>query len=152
MKVEICSFTGYKIYPSRGRLFVRSDSRIFRFIDSKTESLFHQGKNPRKIAWTTVFRRQHKKGISEEVAKKRTRRAVKSNRGFVGADWQAIKAKRSEKPEVRAAARAQAIKKAKEERKKAAAEKKTSAPAHQQQKFSKMQSRGAQTKVKPTSR
>ncbi|KAJ1673204.1 ferric-chelate reductase, partial [Spiromyces aspiralis] len=121
--VEICSFTGYKIYPGRGRLFVRSDSRIFRFIDSKTESLFHQSKNPRKIAWTVVYRRHHKKGVSEEVSKKRTRRTVKANRGFVGADWQTIKAKRSEKPEVRAAARASAIKKAKEDKKKQAEKK-----------------------------
>ena len=27
-KVEIDSFSGYKIYPSRGRLFVRSDSKV----------------------------------------------------------------------------------------------------------------------------
>ena len=38
---------------------------MFRFQRGKTESLFLQRKNPRRIAWTVLFRRQHKKGISE---------------------------------------------------------------------------------------
>ena len=49
----------------QGKLYVRGDSKIFRFQRGKTESLFLQRKNPRRIAWTTLFRRQHKKGISE---------------------------------------------------------------------------------------
>ncbi|EJD33755.1 Rpl24Ap, partial [Auricularia subglabra TFB-10046 SS5] len=72
-KLEIDTFSGYKIYPSKGKLFVRGDGKIFRFSTSKTESLTHQRKNPRKIAWTVVYRRMHKKGITEEVAKKRAR-------------------------------------------------------------------------------
>lgn len=28
MKVEICAFSGNKIYPGRGRLYVRSDNRV----------------------------------------------------------------------------------------------------------------------------
>lgn len=51
--------------------------QTFRFSGSKTESLFLQRKNPRKIAWTQVYRRMHKKGITEEVAKKRSRKNVK---------------------------------------------------------------------------
>merc|ERR1711964_927095 len=72
------TFSGEKIYPGKGKLYVRGDSKIFRFQNGKTESLFLQRKNPRRIAWTVLFRRQHKKGISEEVAKKRSRRTVKS--------------------------------------------------------------------------
>lgn len=72
---------------------------------SKEESLFLQRKNPRKIAWTTVFRRVNKKGVSEEVAKKRSRKTVKHQRGVVGADAQAILAKRNQQPAVRAAQR-----------------------------------------------
>ena len=49
----------------QGKLYVRGDSKIFRFQNGKTESLFLQRKNPRRIAWTTLYRRQHKKGISE---------------------------------------------------------------------------------------
>ncbi len=50
---------------SQGKLYVRGDSKIFRFQNGKTESLFLQRKNPRRIAWTTLYRRQHKKGITE---------------------------------------------------------------------------------------
>ena len=53
------------IHSLQGKLFVRSDSKIFRFQNGKSESLFLQRKNPRKISWTTLYRRQHKKGISE---------------------------------------------------------------------------------------
>ena len=49
----------------QGKLYVRGDSKIFRFQNGKTESLFLQRKNPRRIAWTVLFRRMHKKGISE---------------------------------------------------------------------------------------
>lgn len=53
------------IFEIQGKLYIRGDSKIFRFQNGKTESLFLQRKNPRRIAWTTLFRRQHKKGISE---------------------------------------------------------------------------------------
>jgi large subunit ribosomal protein L24e len=59
------SFSGAQIYPGKGKLYIRGDSKIFRFQNGKTESLFLQRKNPRKISWTTLYRRQHKKGISE---------------------------------------------------------------------------------------
>merc|ERR1712183_1097894 len=114
------TFSGQKIYPGKGKLFVRSDSKVFRFQNGKTESLFLQRKNPRRIAWTTLYRRQHRKGISEEVAKKRSRRTVKHQRAIVGASLDVIKERRSQRPEARTAARTAAIKEGKE--KKAAAE------------------------------
>jgi len=117
MKVEIDTFSGYKIYPSRGRLFVRGDSKIFRFATSKNESLFLQRKNPRKIAWTQVYRRMHKKGITEEVAKKRSRKTVKHQRGIVGADLGKIAALRNQTAQARADTRTAAIVKAKAEKK-----------------------------------
>lgn len=49
----------------QGKLYVRGDSKIFRFQNGKSESLFLQRKNPRRIAWTVLYRRQHRKGISE---------------------------------------------------------------------------------------
>ncbi|CDH50272.1 hypothetical protein RO3G_00264 [Lichtheimia corymbifera JMRC:FSU:9682] len=104
MKLEICSFSGYKIYPAKGKVFVRSDS------------------SPRKIRWTQIYRRVNKKGISVEVRAKRTRRTVKHERAVVGASWEEIRAKRTEKPEARAAAR-QAAKDAKKSSKPAAAKK-----------------------------
>ncbi|KAK4964492.1 60S ribosomal protein L24 [Elasticomyces elasticus] len=59
------TFSGQRIYPGKGKLYIRGDSKIFRFQNGKTESLFLQRKNPRRIAWTVLYRRQHKKGISE---------------------------------------------------------------------------------------
>ncbi|KAL9625624.1 MAG: hypothetical protein Q9160_000337 [Pyrenula sp. 1 TL-2023] len=119
------TFSGTKIYPGKGKLYVRGDSKIFRFQNGKTESLFLQRKNPRRISWTTLYRRQHRKGISEEVAKKRTRRAVKHQRAIVGASLDVIKERRSQRPEARAAARQAALKEAKD--KKTAAESKKKA-------------------------
>lgn len=59
------------------------------------------------------------------MAKKRTRRTVKYQRAVVGATWDEIKAKRSQKAEDRQQARATAIAKAKEEKKAAQAKKVT---------------------------
>ena len=97
--------------------------QIFRFGTSKSESLFLQRKNPRKIAWTVLYRRMHKKGLTEEVAKKRSRRTVKHQRGIVGADLAAIAAKRTQTAQVRTAQRLAAISKAKAEKKEKEAKK-----------------------------
>jgi len=144
MKVELCNFSGYKIYPSKGKLYVRGDSKVFRFLGSKSESLFLQRKNPRKISWTVVYRRMHKKGITEEVAKKRSRKNVKHQRGIVGADLAAILAKRNAKPEVRNAARAAAITKAKAEKRERETKKAANKPSGgAAPKVSKQQMKGA---------
>lgn len=142
MKLEICSFSGYKIYPAQGKTFVRGDSRVFRFINSKTESLFHQRKNPRKISWTVIFRKMHKKGITEEIAKKRTRKAVKYQRSVVGASLEQIKAKRNMKIEERQSLRKDAIEKAKAQKK--AAEQKKQQEKSKQSTGAKKQQQAAQ--------
>ncbi|KAG9258699.1 60S ribosomal protein L24a [Emericellopsis cladophorae] len=118
------SFSGQRIYPGKGKIYVRGDSKVFRFQNGKSESLFLQRKNPRRIAWTVLYRRQHRKGISEEVAKKRTRRTVKSQRGIEGASLDVIKEKRTQRPEARTAARAEAIKASKDKKNAAQAAKK----------------------------
>jgi hypothetical protein len=59
----------------------------------------------------------HKKGITEEVAKKRSRKTVKHQRGIVGADLAAIAARRDQTPSARLAARQTAIAKAKDAKK-----------------------------------
>ncbi|KAF9199812.1 60S ribosomal protein L24, partial [Podila verticillata] len=51
-RIEICAFSGAKIYPGKGKIYVRVDNRSFRFVNGKAESLFLQRKNPRKISWT----------------------------------------------------------------------------------------------------
>ena len=98
-------------------------SQVFRFSTSKNESLFLQRKNPRKISWTVPYRRLHKKGITEEVAKKRSRKTVKHQRGIVGADMATILAKRNQSAQIRTAQRTAAIQKAKSEKKEKEAKK-----------------------------
>ncbi|GAB5590561.1 60S ribosomal protein L24 [Umbelopsis nana] len=129
-------------------LFSQSEDESFRFVNGKCESYFLQRLNPRKINWTVVYRRMHKKGITEEVAKKRTRRTVKHDRAVVGASWDAIRAKRTQKPEVRAAARQAAVAKSKEAKKSKAANK-GNVP---QPKVSKQQAKGFAPKAAATSR
>ncbi|KAL6243208.1 60S ribosomal protein L24 [Rhinocladiella similis] len=155
------TFSATKIYPGKGKLYVRGDSKVFRFQNGKTESLFLQRKNPRRIAWTMLYRRMHKKGISEEVAKKRTRRTVKNQRAIVGASLDVIKERRSQRPEARAAARQAAIKESKEQKaaaesKKKAEKAKSAAKAASGQVrggiASKQQAKGKPGKVQATSR
>lgn len=156
MKIEIDSFSGGKIYPGRGTLFIRGDSKVFRFQSSKTASLFKQRKNPRRIAWTVLYRRQHKKGISEETSKKRTKKSVKNQRAIVGASLELIKERRSQKPAERKAARDSKLAKDKESKKadKVArkSEKAKSATAGASAGIHKFQKKGAFQKVLATSR
>ncbi|KAK6455041.1 ribosomal protein L24e-domain-containing protein [Scheffersomyces xylosifermentans] len=155
MKVEIDSFSGSKIYPGRGTLFVRGDSKIFRFQSSKSASLFHQRKNPRRISWTVLYRRQHKKGISEETAKKRSRKTVKNQRAIVGASLELIKERRNLKASDRKAARETKLAQDKESKKAAKAARKAEKAklaAAGGNIVSKQQSKGAFQKVHATSR
>ncbi|ODQ77193.1 hypothetical protein BABINDRAFT_181829 [Babjeviella inositovora NRRL Y-12698] len=154
MKVETDSFSGAKIYPGRGTLFVRGDSKIFRFQSAKSASLFHQRKNPRRISWTVLYRRHHKKGITEEASKRKTRKTVKNQRAIVGASLELIKERRSQKPEARKAAREEATKADKEKRKAEKALKKSEKAklVASGAKVSKQQAKGAFQKVHATSR
>eukprot|EP01098_Paradermamoeba_levis_P001333 TRINITY_DN1152_c0_g1_i1.p1 TRINITY_DN1152_c0_g1~~TRINITY_DN1152_c0_g1_i1.p1 ORF type:complete len:159 (+),score=63.01 TRINITY_DN1152_c0_g1_i1:107-583(+) len=117
VKTTTCNFSGYKIYPGHGIRFIRIDSKVFVFIDAKSTSAFHQKKNPRKVAWTPIYRRLHKKGTVEEAQKRKARKVVKVERAIVGASLDVIRAKRNQKPEVRQASRDAALKEIKERKK-----------------------------------
>ncbi|CAO3630097.1 unnamed protein product [Mucor hiemalis] len=80
--------------------------------------------------------------MTEEVQKKRSRRTVKHERAVVGASWDAICAKRNQKPDARAA----------DAKKAAAAAKKAANPAGSQAKVSKQQAKGFAPKAAATSR
>jgi len=116
MKTEICAFSGYKIHPGKGIRYIRNDSKIFVFLSNKCEASFHMRRNPRKITWTQIYRRVHKKGALEETQKKRARKTVKVQRAIVGATLEVIKAKRNQKPEQRAAQRESALREIKEKK------------------------------------
>ena len=83
--------------------------QAFFFLSAKCERSHAMKRNPRKINWTVLYRRKHKKGMQEEVAKRRTRRTTKFQRAITGATLNDIIAKRNQKPEVRKAQREQAI-------------------------------------------
>lgn len=125
----MCSYSGYKIYPCRGRTLVKADGKTFRFLDHRCHNAHLLKRNPRKVNWTVLYRRKHKKGIEEEAAKKRTKKTQKFQRAVVGATLADIMAKRNQKPEVRKAQREQAIRAAKEVKKAAKANKKPAAAA-----------------------
>ncbi|KAK4593074.1 hypothetical protein RGQ29_017288 [Quercus rubra] len=107
---ELCNFSGSKIYPGRGIRFIRSDSQVFLFVNSKCKTYFHNKLKPSKLTSTAMYRKQHKKDIAAESVKKR-RRATKKpySRSIVGATLEVIQKRRTEKPEVRDAAREAAL-------------------------------------------
>merc|ERR1711950_35346 len=117
MKVELCSFSGFKIYPGHGIRVVKQDGRAYVFINGKCEKAHAMKRNPRKVNWTVLYRRKHKKGLQEETSKKRTRRTQKFQRAITGASLADILAKRNQKPEVRKAQREQAVRAARAKQK-----------------------------------
>eukprot|EP01126_Amoeba_proteus_P033770 TRINITY_DN332_c0_g1_i19.p1 TRINITY_DN332_c0_g1~~TRINITY_DN332_c0_g1_i19.p1 ORF type:complete len:148 (-),score=25.08 TRINITY_DN332_c0_g1_i19:71-514(-) len=101
MKVELCSFSGLKIYPGVGSRFVRQDSKIFYFRTSKDAAYFHQKQKPAKFRWTTVYRKLNKKGSAEARARRRKRVGKKIQRPVAGMDMELLKKIRKENPERR---------------------------------------------------
>ncbi|KAG5884884.1 hypothetical protein JTB14_025048 [Gonioctena quinquepunctata] len=129
MKIGLCAYSGYKIYPGHGKTMVKVDGKNFTFLNSKCERAHLMRRNPRKVTWTVLYRRKHRKGQEEEATKKRTRRTQKFQRAIVGASLNDIMAKRNQRPEVRKAQREQAIRAAKEQKKGTKVTKKAAAPA-----------------------
>merc|ERR1711974_147477 len=127
--IELCGYSGYKIYPSKGRTLIKADGKTFKFINGRCHKAHLLKRNPRKVTWTVLYRRKHRKGIEEETSKKRTKRTQKFQRAVVGATLQDILAKRNQKPDVRKAQREQAIRAAKEVKKTQKATKKLAAAA-----------------------
>merc|ERR1712045_239827 len=115
------------VYPGHGRTMVKSDGKTYKFLSAKTQRAHDLKRNPRKITWTVLYRRKHRKGIEEESTRKRTKKTQKFQRAVVGASLNDILAKRNQKPEVRKAQREQAIRAAKEAKKAAKPAKKAAA-------------------------
>jgi large subunit ribosomal protein L24e len=120
LKTTICRFSGLRIYPGKGILFIRVDGQQYLFLNKKCKSLYNNRLRPAKLAWTTTYRKQHKKDQVAEVARKKRRTAAKATaRSIVGVSMEVINKKRLEKPEVRQASREAAIREVKERAKKA---------------------------------
>ncbi|KAI7839471.1 hypothetical protein COHA_006739 [Chlorella ohadii] len=124
LKTQTCRFSGLRIYPGKGVLFIRVDGQQFLFLKQKCRSLFNQRKRPAKLAWTTLYRKQHRKDLEAQVARKKRRNVNKAaTRSVAGASLEVIQKKKSEKPEARKASREAALREIKERAKKAKADK-----------------------------
>ncbi|KAF7068630.1 hypothetical protein CFC21_074366 [Triticum aestivum] len=96
LKTELCRLSGAKIYPGKGIRFIRSDCQVFLFSNSKCKRYFHNHLKPAKLTWTARFRKQHKKDIHVEAAKKRRRTTKRLySRSIVGAFLDVIQKKRA---------------------------------------------------------
>ena len=67
-------------------VFVRNDSKQFRFCRSKCIRNFHKKRNPRKVAWTKAFRKTRGKEMAVDTTfefEKRRNRPVKYDRDLM---------------------------------------------------------------------
>ncbi|KAL8512668.1 hypothetical protein ACS0TY_018963 [Phlomoides rotata] len=69
---RLCRFSGAKIYPGRGIRFIRSDSQVFLFANSKCKRYSRNRMRPGKLSWTAMYQKQHKKDAAAESVKKRS--------------------------------------------------------------------------------
>ncbi|KAK2075559.1 hypothetical protein QBZ16_001667 [Prototheca wickerhamii] len=90
----------------------------------KCKSLYNQRKRPAKLAWTTLYRKQHRKD-QELLVQRKKRRSVNKNvmRGIGNVSVEVLNKKKNEKPEQRKASREAALREIKERAKKSKAEK-----------------------------
>merc|ERR1712113_1334299 len=79
-KIDLCCYSGYKIYPGHGRTLVKVDGKSYKFLSSRTHKAHILKRNPRETCWTVLYRRKHKKGTEEDVSKKRNKRTQKAQR------------------------------------------------------------------------
>ncbi|KAJ9705524.1 hypothetical protein PVL29_003526 [Vitis rotundifolia] len=92
--------------PGKGVRFVRFDSQVFLFANSKCEKYFHNLFKPLKLTWTAMYRKQHGKDIAAGAIMKKCRTTKKPySRSIVGATLEVIQKRRIEKSEVHDAAK-----------------------------------------------
>ena len=94
MRIDKCYFCSCNVYPGHGTMFIRNDSKKFRFCSSKCNKLFKGKKNPRKLKWTKASRVAHGKEMTNDsVLEFEQRRNVPTryNRDLMVKTMQAMK-------------------------------------------------------------
>ena len=65
-----CAFCGNQIKKGTGKLFIYNSGKTDYFCSHKCETnLLVLKRKPLKIRWTEAYRKEHKKGLKEEVPK-----------------------------------------------------------------------------------
>merc|ERR1712118_269122 len=98
IKTETCSYSGFKVWPGRGKTYVRMDQKMFLFTDGKAEACFLMKRRNLTTKWTAHYRRINKKGISaeESTRRRKTKKSTAVRRDITGLNMELVqKAKAS---------------------------------------------------------
>lgn len=96
----------------------------FLFLRQKCKAMYNQRKRPAKLAWTVLYRKQHRKDQDIHVTRKKRRTVARAaTRSVAGTSLEVIAKRKAEKPEARKASREAALREIKERAKKAKADK-----------------------------
>lgn len=114
VRTEQCVFSEQKIHPGKGMRIIMRDGRLVILASKKARSLFARKIKGQVIRWTIVWRRLNKKLKTDEVAKRKKRKARRIVRDIQGINRDEIRRRRGETRDEREAQREQAVRELKD--------------------------------------